>query len=224
MGVLEAVGLYRFFHVGDEETIALRGVDLDVAAGELCALQGPSGSGKSTLIACLAGLDDPDGGAVTLMGERISRRPEGQRARIRARHVGLMTQGGNLFEHLSFRDNVQLALALALAAGRGDVHESADRALADLDIAALADALPATLSGGQYARAGLAVALAPAPPVLICDEPTAEVDTVSEARIIARLRTACRDGAGVLVATHSAAIAASADRVIHIKDGRIANG
>ena len=194
--------------------------DLELAAGELCALQGPSGSGKSTLIACLAGLDDPDGGVVSLLGERISRRPEAQRARVRAEHVGLMMQSGNLFDHLSVRDNIRLVLELT----RSDAPEAADRALEDLDIAALADALPATLSGGQAARAGLAVALAPAPEVLICDEPTAEVDALSEKQIIERLRAACRDGAAVLVATHSGAIAAAADRVLYIEDGRIENG
>lgn len=218
MALLEASGLYRFFHIGDAETVALRGVDLNLAAGEFCALQGPSGSGKSTLIACLAGLDDPQGGTVRLMGERLSRRPEAQRARLRARYVGLLLQSGNLFDHLSVRDNVRLGMALA---GRGI---GVERTLEQLDLGALGGSLPATLSGGQVARAGLAVALAPEPALLICDEPTAEVDAISERRIIDRLRAACHEGAAVLVATHSAAVAGAADRVLHIEDGWIGHG
>src|SRR5487761_2415796 len=107
MGCLTAEGLYRFFHTGDVETVALRDVSLALDAGEFVALVGPSGSGKSTLLACLAGLDEPDGGTVDIMGERVSHRPEEVRARLRARHIGLLMQGGNLFEHLSVRENAR---------------------------------------------------------------------------------------------------------------------
>ena len=103
---LEAVELYRFFHAQDDETFALRGVSLSVAPGEMVAVVGPSGSGKSTLLACLAGLDEPDGGHVEVGGERLSRRPEAERSRIRALSVGVLLQSGNLVEHLT----VELAL------------------------------------------------------------------------------------------------------------------
>src|SRR5438309_5504248 len=96
--VLEARSLYRFFHAGDEETLALRGVSLEVGAGEVVAVTGPSGSGKSTLLACLGGLDDPDGGSVWIDGRPVSRRPEVERTRLRARYVGMLFQSGNLFE------------------------------------------------------------------------------------------------------------------------------
>ena len=98
---LEARSLYRFFRAGDEETLALQGVSLTVARGEFVAVTGPSGSGKSTLLSCMAGMDDPDGGDVTIDGSRVSHRPGARRARIRARHIGMLFQSANLIEHLT---------------------------------------------------------------------------------------------------------------------------
>ncbi|MDP9300040.1 MAG: ATP-binding cassette domain-containing protein, partial [Actinomycetota bacterium] len=111
--VLQARDLYRFFHAGDDETFALRGVSLDVRGGEIVAVVGPSGSGKSTLLHCLAGLDEPDGGSVTVAGRQITRRGEGTRAELRARWIGVLLQSGNLLEHLSVADNIRIATALA---------------------------------------------------------------------------------------------------------------
>src|SRR3981081_1121094 len=113
MNALEAVELYRFYHAGDDETFALRGVSLQLQAGELLAVMGPSGSGKSTLLACLAGLDEPDGGHVELMGERLTRCPEAERARRRAASIGMLMQSGNLFPTLTVSDNVRLVMLLA---------------------------------------------------------------------------------------------------------------
>src|SRR6476659_6350157 len=110
--VIEADRLYRFFHAGEEETLALRGVTLVVEPGELVAVTGPSGSGKSTLLACLAGLDEPDGGMVRIEGRPMSRRSETERARLRAQHVGMLFQSTNLLEHLSVTDNIVVAQQL----------------------------------------------------------------------------------------------------------------
>ena len=106
---LEARNLYRFFRAGEEETLALRGVSLTVEPGTTVAVLGPSGSGKSTLLNCLAGLDEPDGGTVFVRGERVSHRPETERARIRARRIGVLLQTGNLLQHLDVRGNVRVA-------------------------------------------------------------------------------------------------------------------
>lgn len=214
MSALEAHELYRFYHVGDDETRALRGVDMRVDAGELVALVGPSGSGKSTLLACVAGLDEPDGGHVDIMGQRLSRRPEAARARLRARHIGMLMQSGNLFDHLTVGANIALQIELA---GKGNPGSLLER----LGIGAHAGALPSQLSGGEAARAGLAVALAADPDILICDEPTAEVDAQTEQRILAFLDERRRAGCAILVATHNAAVAQQADRVLRISDGRI---
>src|SRR5205823_11841127 len=116
---VEAEGLYRFFHAGDEETVALAGVTIYVATGELVAVVGPSGSGKSTLLACLAGLDEPDGGTVRVAGETMTRRPEEERAAVRGRNIGLLFQQENLVGHLTVAQNVALAQSLDPSRRRG---------------------------------------------------------------------------------------------------------
>lgn len=214
---LTATSLYRFFHAGEEETLALRGVSLVADAGEVVAITGPSGSGKSTLLACLAGLDEPDGGVVTVAGHTLSRRPETQRAALRARHIGMLFQSGNLLEHLTVEDNLLVAQRLA---GRPD--ESARRALLDaLGIAHRSRAHPSQLSGGEVSRAGLAAALANEPEVLLADEPTGEVDGATEARVLSLLRRRAESGTAVVVVSHSPAVAAAADRVVRLSDGTV---
>jgi putative ABC transport system ATP-binding protein len=215
--ILEAERLYRFYHAGDDETLALRGVSLSVAAGELVAITGPSGSGKSTLLNCLAGLDEPDGGQVRIAGERLSRRPEAERARMRAGSIGLLYQQANLVGHLSVAGNVALAQHLN---GEADA-ERRDRVLERCAIAARSHARPAQLSGGELARAGLAVALANDPAVLLADEPTGELDAVTAARILDLLRERAADGAAVLIVTHDPEVAGATDREIRLRDGRV---
>ncbi|WP_348044630.1 ABC transporter ATP-binding protein [Devosia sp.] len=209
--------LYRFYHSAGEETVALRGAGLHVEAGEMVALMGPSGSGKSTLLACIAGLDEPDGGVVEIGGERMSRRPERDRAKLRARSVGMLMQSGNLLEHLTVSANMQVQRQLA---GRGN-SDGVDALLQTLGLSQRSNAYPSTLSGGEASRAGLAVALSAAPPLLICDEPTAEVDRETEKAIVQLLQNQARSGVAVLVATHSEALAAAADRIVRLDNGKV---
>lgn len=217
MRPMEAFELYRFYHSGDDETAALRGVSLRLEAGEFLALMGPSGSGKSTLLACLAGLDEPDGGHVEVMGLRLSRRAEAARAALRAKHIGIMTQSGNLFEHLTVEGNMKLQMSLAKKSEPGAI----DHLLEVMGLSERRSARPSQLSGGEAARAGLAVALSADPQVLLADEPTAEVDMATEADILKLLKDRCRAGGAILVATHSKELAATADKVLHIRDGRL---
>jgi putative ABC transport system ATP-binding protein len=214
---LRARTLYRFFRAGEEETLALQGVSLSLESGELVAVVGPSGSGKSTLLACLAGLDEPDGGTVLVAGHRISHQPEPTRARLRARHIGLLFQSANLFEHLTVRQNVGLARRLAGRRGGRDI----DTLLDSVGLSKRVGAYPSELSGGESARAGLALALANDPAVLLADEPTGELDTVTETQILDLLLSRARDGVAVLVASHSPAVSAAADRVIRLSDGKV---
>lgn len=213
----EARTLYRFFRAGEQETLALQGVSLSVRAGELLAVVGPSGSGKSTLLNCLAGLDEPDGGTVWVAGHRISHQPERTRARFRAGYVGLLFQSANLIEHLTVDQNVALVQHLA-----GRPRRAARAMLLDsLGLGARTGAYPRELSGGESARAGLAVAMANDPPLLLADEPTGELDTATEAEILVLLRRATQRGMAVLVASHSPAVATAADRRISLVDGRV---
>ena len=215
--ILEARDLFRFFHTGDDEVIALRGVSLTLRPGEIVAVMGPSGSGKSTLLNCLTGLDEPDAGLVMIGAARLSRRPEAIRAAIRARSLGILLQSGNLFEHLSLAQNIRLQMQL------GGVEDAA-RPAALLDSVGLSHrgfAHVTQLSGGETARAGLAVALACNPPILIADEPTAEVDAATESRLIAQFEARRAAGLATLIATHSEALARRADRILRLKDGMI---
>ena len=196
--VLTARELYRFYRAGDEETLALRGVSLAVRRGETVAVVGPSGAGKSTLLACLTGLDEPSAGEVRVAGVRISHRPETERSRLRARHVGVLLQ----------------------RAQGGTTATSARELLTQVGLADRAHALPRQLSGGELARAGLAVALANAPAVLLADEPTGELDGETEQLILTMLRERAAQGCAVLIVTHSAEVVRSADRVIELDDGR----
>ena len=216
--MIEGKGLYRIFRVGDDEVMALRGTSLSVAAGEMVALVGASGSGKSTLLACIAGLDEPDAGYAAIAGARISHRPDAERATMRARYIGMLMQSGTLLDHLTVRENIRIQQQIA---GRGD-EPGIGHLLQVLGIAPHADALPRVLSGGEVARAGLAVALCTEAPILLCDEPTAEVDAATESDILRELQRRCDHGVTVLVATHSKGVAAAADRVIELVDGEVA--
>lgn len=215
--LLQAHELYRFFHAGDDETFALRGVSLQVDAGEMVAVVGPSGSGKSTLLACLAGLDEPDGGHVIVAGQRITRRQEGTRASLRARWIGMLLQSNNFVNHLSVAQNIEAAQSLVVNGTR----RPASALLADVGLADRATARPSTLSGGEAARAALALALANDPPVLMADEPTGEVDQHAQKQVLNLLRARAASGKAVLVVTHSSEVAAAADRVLQMADGKV---
>lgn len=210
---LSAHELYRFYRAGDEEVLALKGVSVSLAAGELTAVVGPSGSGKSTLLNLLSGLDEPSGGTVRVGGERMSHRPEPVRARLRGRQIGILRQSDNLLAHLTVGANVDLAARLQHT--KGDRHAL----LEAVGISGRASALPHQLSGGEAARAGLAVALAADPPVLLADEPTGELDGDSERSVLSLLRDRADRGGAVLVASHSPAVRRMADRVIELADG-----
>jgi putative ABC transport system ATP-binding protein len=214
--VLRAENVYRFYRSGDEETLAVRGVSLSLFPGELVCLAGPSGSGKSTLLACLAGTDEPSGGTVWVADHRMSGRTEAARAGLRSRYLGTMSQSGDLLAHLTLRDN--LRLVRRIGGHRGHAPDLLD----ELGIEARAAAWPHQLSGGELARAALAVALANEPPVLLADEPTSELDAGTEQRLLALLRRRAEAGCAVLVASHSAAVRRVADRVLVLDDGALA--
>ena len=214
---IEGFELYRFFHTEASETLALRGVSLGVAAGEMVALLGASGCGKSTLLNCLTGLDEPDGGHVELLGVRLTRRPEAERAKRRASSIGILMQANNLIPNLRLIDNMALAMQLA---GKSDPA----RAISLFEQLGLAEhvlARFAQLSGGEMARAGLAISLAATPKVLLADDPTGEVDAATEKLVLEVFKQQRAAGTAILIATHSEALASHADRVVHMQAGKV---
>jgi putative ABC transport system ATP-binding protein len=235
--VVEVRGVHRFFFSGDDsEVAALKNVSFTVAAGEFIAVMGHSGSGKSTLLNLLAGLDNPDGGSVWVCGRRISHRHRSEQALWRGSTIGVLTQASGLIEHLSVSGNVDLAgflrqrarlsrRARHLMVEMPDPASTSAAGTADLldgvGLEARHHVRPSTLSGGETARANLAVALSGAPRVLLADEPTAEISR-SEEQDVLRLMSELRPPDGVtLVVTHSDAVASVADRVLELDGGML---
>ena len=216
-GALELHDVFRIFRSGTVETVALRGLELRVDPGELVAVLGPSGSGKSTMLHLAGGLDQPSAGDVRVFGRSLARLDEAELAAYRARQVAIVFQGGNLWPELSALENVVLALRLA---GRRDAAEAAAGALAAFGVPR--GRQPAsTLSGGEQQRVAIAAAAARSAPLVLADEPTAEVDEHNERRVLDALERLRSDhGATVVVVTHSTLVTERADRVVELRDGK----
>jgi putative ABC transport system ATP-binding protein len=200
---------------------ALDGVRLEIEAGEAVAIMGPSGSGKSTLLNLVAGLDRPTSGAVTVAGQRIDRLSETGLARFRRLQVGMIFQFFNLLDDLTVADNVLLPAQLA-GLRRAEARARTDELLAALRIAPYRDAYPARLSGGERQRVAIARALVNRPALLLADEPTGALDTVTGEEIGDLLVDLNRAGQSLLLVTHNPDLAARyAGRTVQLVDGRI---
>ena len=216
-GALELHDVFKIFRAGETDVVALRGFDLRVERGELVAVLGPSGSGKTTFLHLAAGLDQPSAGEVRVAGRSLSRLDDADLAEYRARELALIFQTGNLWPALTARENVLASLGLA-----GRDGSAADEALAHFGLAARSGQRAGVLSGGEQQRVAIAAAAARSAPLVLADEPTAELDERNEAVVLEEFGRLRRDfGATVVVVTHSPAVAASADRVLEIRDGRV---
>jgi putative ABC transport system ATP-binding protein len=201
-------------------TQALRGVDIDVTAGEMVAIMGPSGSGKSTLLHCLAGVLVPDGGEVWFEGRRVDEMPEAERSALRRHSFGFVFQFGQLIPELPAVENVALPLLLD-GTGRRAALAAARNALDRLAMGDAAGSLPGRLSGGEAQRVALARALVIRPAVLFADEPTGSLDSLASERVMDLLVDATRDdGTTVVLVTHDARVAAYAAREVVVRDGQ----
>jgi putative ABC transport system ATP-binding protein len=218
--LVAAQDLIRVYRSGTVETIALRGVDLEISEGEFVALMGRSGSGKSTLLNLLAGSDRPTAGHVFLDGIDLAQAPEPERAALRGRIVGIVYQSANLVPFLSLAENIQLSAALA---GRRFTPNDVKPLLAAVGLADLTAHRPSQVSGGEQQRASLATVIAACPRLLLGDEITGELDhaaTIELLDVLDSLRAAT--GLAVVLATHDRDVAARADRIVHLRDGRVA--
>jgi putative ABC transport system ATP-binding protein len=203
-------------------TEALRGVDLDIAAGEVLAVMGPSGSGKSTLLHCLAGILRPDRGEVLYDGARIDTLSERARTELRRKQFGFVFQFGQLVPELSAIENIALPLLLA-GVRRRDALTTARTWLDQLRLSELEARRPGELSGGEAQRVALARAMVARPGVVFADEPTGSLDSLSGELVMDLLvDTARREGTTVVLVTHEPRVAAYADREIVVRDGRVA--
>ncbi|HYX88868.1 MAG TPA: ABC transporter ATP-binding protein [Gaiellaceae bacterium] len=218
---VEVRGLRKRYEAEGAPVRALRGVELIVAHGEFVAVVGPSGCGKSTLLNLIAGLDTPTEGEVMLAGNSLAGLDQNALARLRRRHVGFVFQFFNLLEGMTALENVVLPAVVAGVPRR----EAERRALALLDLLGLGDKageLPAPLSGGQRQRLAIARALANRPTILLADEPTGALDSAGGAEVLELFRRLHREGQTILLVTHDREIAAAAERVVEMRDGRIA--
>lgn len=217
--VIEADELTKVYPMGSTEVHALRGASLRVARGEFVALMGPSGSGKSTLMHLLGCLDTPTSGTYLLEGRDVSGLPGDARARIRNERVGFVFQTFNLLPRLSALDNVALPL---LYRGRaGNARQRAVTALERVGLAHRTGHRPTEMSGGERQRVAIARALVTEPAVILADEPTGNLDSETGAAVMDLLTALHADGRTVLVVTHDTHVGAYAQRIVHIKDGRI---
>jgi len=218
--ILRVRGLRRTFQAELAPVRALRGVDLDVAPAQFLAIMGPSGCGKSTLLNLVAGLDLADDGEIAIDGDVITGQDEDGLARMRRRHVGIVFQFFNLLEGMTALENV--VLPAMIAGSKRKAAESRARDLLDLlGVGDKAGELPAVLSGGQRQRLAIARALANQPTLLLADEPTGALDTEGGHEVLELFRRLHHDGQTILMVTHSDDVAAGADRVVHMRDGRI---
>jgi putative ABC transport system ATP-binding protein len=214
-----ARALTRRYGDGESAVDALRGVSLEVPAGQFTAVMGPSGSGKSTLMHLLAGLDRPTSGSVHVGGDEISAMADRRLTKLRRRHIGFVFQSFNLLPTLTAEENVTLPLSIART------KPSADAVDALLDRVGLTERRhhkPAELSGGQQQRVAIARALITMPTVLFADEPTGNLDSTAGIAVLSLLRDAVSlDGQTTVMVTHDPRAAAAADRVLFLADGRI---
>ena len=214
--VVSLRGVTKIYSTGEAEVRALNGVDLDLQSGEFVVILGPSGCGKSTLLNVTGGLDTPTDGTIVIDGQDIAQMSEAKLTGFRRRKIGFVFQFFNLVPTLTAAENVQLAAQL--------VKEPRDlqEVMQDVGLGERARHMPGQLSGGEQQRVAIARALVKNPPILLCDEPTGELDIETGRMILSLLRRVTHElGQTIMLVTHNAAIADMADRVLRLRDGKI---
>jgi putative ABC transport system ATP-binding protein len=220
--LVRASNLTKAFASDGTVVPAVRGVDISLEHGEFAAITGPSGAGKSTLLHVLGGLERPTSGEIWLNGQRVDQLSQARWAVLRRRHIGFVFQFFNLVSNMTVADNVELAAIMGGASRKQAVARRRDL-LGELGLAAKADAAPARLSGGEQQRVALARAMANRPLLLLADEPTGNLDSSATMSVLSMLARVHADGQSILLVTHDLRVASSADRVISLFDGMVAD-
>jgi putative ABC transport system ATP-binding protein len=222
MSVLEVRGVSKMYGQGPTEVQALRDISLSVAAGVLVAVMGASGSGKSSLLAIAGGLEDPTGGEVTVGGVGLRTMARNDKARLRRRSIGFVFQDYNLLPGLTALENVSLPLELDGVPAK-KARSAGMRTLGDLGLDGRASHFPDQLSGGERQRVAIARAVVGERQLLLADEPSGALDSTNGEAVMRLILAACRRGVAAVVVTHDAQLASWADRVVFLRDGRIAD-
>jgi putative ABC transport system ATP-binding protein len=220
-GLIQARQLAKTYRLGQVDVAALRGVDVDVGAGEFIAITGPSGSGKSTLMHILGCLDTPTSGTYRLDGEDVSGLSGKRLAQVRNRKVGFVFQTFNLMPRLTVEENVALPLKYRGGVPRGERRARALRLLERLGLTPRVGHRPDELSGGERQRVAIARALVGEPAILMADEPTGNLDSVSGAEVLQTFAELHGAGHTIVLVTHDPTVAGRAERIIQMSDGRI---
>lgn len=218
--VLEARGVSKCYHLDEIEVHALRSVDLQICEGQMLSIMGPSGSGKSTLMHIIGLLDRPSTGTVSVEGEDVSHMEPNQLAAVRNRRIGFVFQSFNLLARTTALANVELPLVYAGVSG-AERTRKAREALENVGLADRLGHLPNQLSGGQQQRVAIARALVTDPSIVLADEPTGNLDSRSGIEVMSLMQELNARGITVVLVTHDAGVARHAQRIVHIRDGRI---
>lgn len=215
--MIEAQGIKRTFG----KTPVLHGIDVRIGSGEFVAIMGPSGSGKSTLLYALSGIDRPDDGTIKVFGEDITKMRASELAELRLQRMGFVFQQPRLLSTINLLDNVVLPGVVAGKEPKEKIVARAQELMAQADVAELVDRDVSQASGGQLQRVAVCRALVNSPELLFCDEPTGALNSANAARVLSLIEGEAKRGTTVVMVTHDAAVAAAADRVLMLQDGRV---
>ena len=218
--VIRVEALERVYRIGPVSVPALRGLDFAVPAGQMVAIMGPSGSGKSTLLNLLGCLDRPTAGRYFLAGDDVARKSSDELAEVRNRRIGFVFQNYNLLPQLTAFENVELPLVYGRV-GRSERHRRADEALAAVGLGERRRHHPMELSGGQQQRVGIARAIVGRPDVILADEPTGNLDSVSGNDVLQLFHALHESGSTIVIVTHDEEVAGHCQRIIRLHDGQL---